>query len=85
MERVLAGTADRNEIRMIRKDGEIRWIRYLAQPEWDAGLGRVTRVRALAQDITARQQAMQVEHVAPCVPSKQLCRLLCRITLSQWQ
>jgi PAS domain S-box-containing protein len=55
--RVLAGSQERNEIRMICKDGAVRWMRYLAQPTWDTAAGRVVRIQAFAQDITERKQA----------------------------
>jgi PAS domain S-box-containing protein len=60
LERVLSGQQDQGEIRMIRKDGSLRWIRYLAQPEWDSEQGRVVRIRACAQDVSERKSALEV-------------------------
>ncbi|MCK6581010.1 MAG: PAS domain S-box protein [Anaerolineae bacterium] len=41
-----------SEIRIIRKDGEIRWVRVYAQPAWDEAGSRLVRVDGGVQDIT---------------------------------
>ncbi len=46
-----------NEYRMIRKDGELRWLQLSRQPIWDENEGRVVRYYGVAQDITKRKQA----------------------------
>jgi PAS domain S-box-containing protein len=52
IERLLNGESVTNEARIKRKDGEVRWLRYLAQPSSGAGDPRFLRVHAAAQDIT---------------------------------
>ena len=57
LQTVLAGQADAREYRIVRSDGEIRWLHNHARPAWDEELGRIVRIYAAAQDITARRQA----------------------------
>jgi PAS domain S-box-containing protein len=45
------------EVRMIRKDGQIRWLRLYINPVWDAEQGRVTAINGAGQDITERKLA----------------------------
>ncbi|MBZ0278276.1 MAG: PAS domain S-box protein, partial [Anaerolineae bacterium] len=45
------------ELRIIRKDGEIRWVRVYAHPVWDAALNRLVAINGAVQDITARKMA----------------------------
>ncbi|HZU38833.1 MAG TPA: PAS domain-containing protein [Gemmataceae bacterium] len=56
---IRAGQRVINEIRMLTKTGEPRWIRYAAQPVRDPEGGPVVRVLGAAQDITAYRQAEQ--------------------------
>lgn len=55
--RLLSGQADVSEFRIVRKDGEIRWLRDYGQPEWSESEGRVVRIYGAAEDITARKRA----------------------------
>ncbi len=50
-----------NEIRIIRKDGEITWVRVYAQPFWDEDLKRVTGIYGAVQNITAQKAEEQRE------------------------
>jgi PAS domain S-box-containing protein len=53
----LRGESAVNELRILTKAGEVRWIRYSTQPVWDANLGRVTRLLGAVQDITPGKQS----------------------------
>jgi PAS domain S-box-containing protein len=57
---LLAGKKIVNELRIVRKDGHSRWIRYSAHPVWDAEQRCVTRLLGAVQDITERRQAEEV-------------------------
>lgn len=54
---ILAGQQDVNELRIVTRGGEIRWIRYSSCPLWDAEAGRVTRLIGAVRDITVDKQA----------------------------
>ncbi|MBL8134911.1 MAG: PAS domain S-box protein [Anaerolineae bacterium] len=41
-----------SELRIVRKDGEIRWVRVYAQPGWDETANRLARMDGGVQDIT---------------------------------
>ncbi|MFH2104371.1 MAG: PAS domain S-box protein [Chloroflexota bacterium] len=56
-ERLLSRQDHSSEFRILRKDGEVRWLRDHAHPVWDETQGRVTRIHGAAQDITAQKQA----------------------------
>lgn len=56
-ERLFAGQTDVSEFRIVRKDGEVRWLRDHGRPIWDDEAGRVVRIYGAAQDITALRQA----------------------------
>ncbi len=58
---LLAGEADVTEFRIVRKDGEVRWLRDHGQPVWDETQGRVVRIYGAVEDITERKQ-METEH-----------------------
>jgi PAS domain S-box-containing protein len=47
------------EYRIVRKDGEIRWLIDRAQPEWDASSSRLVGMIGGVQDITVRKHALQ--------------------------
>lgn len=46
------------EVRIIRKDGEVRWVRVYAHPQWDDAENRLTGVYGAVQDITERKQTV---------------------------
>ncbi|MGH9814861.1 MAG: PAS domain S-box protein [Candidatus Acidiferrales bacterium] len=54
-EKLLRGESDVSEMRIRAKNGEIRWIRDYARPEWDPQHRRVIRFYGAAQDITERR------------------------------
>jgi PAS domain S-box-containing protein len=54
---LVAGERNVTEARLVTKDGTIRWIRYSAQPIWDAREGRVVRLLGAVRDITERKEA----------------------------
>jgi len=56
-QRLLSGQTDVSEFRIVRKDGEIRWLRDYGLPEWDEREGRVVRIYGAAEDITERKRA----------------------------
>jgi PAS domain S-box-containing protein len=54
LEEQQAGSA---ELRLIRRTGELRWVRYLVRPVLDEPGGRVVRLFGAIQDITERKEA----------------------------
>ncbi|NTW11692.1 MAG: PAS domain-containing protein [Anaerolineales bacterium] len=44
------------EVRIIRKDGEVRWVRAYAHPRWDRVENRLAGIYGAVQDITERKQ-----------------------------
>jgi PAS domain S-box-containing protein len=57
MKQLLAGQRGVDELRIITKKGEVRWIRFSTQPIWDEVRGRVVRMFGAVQDITERKRA----------------------------
>lgn len=55
-ERLLQGTVDVTEFRIITKSGEVRWLRDHGYPVVDPGSGEVVRIYGAAQDITQRRR-----------------------------
>jgi PAS domain S-box-containing protein len=55
--RILAGSADSAEFRILTRHGSVRWIRNVGRPVLDAGAGRPTRFVGAAQDVTERREA----------------------------
>jgi PAS domain S-box-containing protein len=56
---LLAGQSDVSEFRILRRDGEVRWLRDHGQPAWDERQGRVTHIYGAARDITERKRTEQ--------------------------
>lgn len=54
-QRVLGGETDEVEVRIIRKDGEERWVRSRDRPGLDAS-GRVVCVNGVTRDVTERRR-----------------------------
>ncbi len=57
VELLLAGQSNALEFRVVRGDGEVRWLRNQARPEWDGAAHCVARILGAARDITAQKQA----------------------------
>lgn len=56
-EKLLAGLDDTSEFRIVKKDGEVRWLRDYARPVWDHAESRVVRIYGSVKDITERRKA----------------------------
>lgn len=54
---LLAGRPDTREFRVVRKDGQVRWVRNYARPIWDEAAQRTVRLYGSTQDITERKHA----------------------------
>jgi len=52
----LRGQRSEGEMRIISKQGEIRWIRYSVLPVWDEAKQRVVRLLGAGQDITNQRR-----------------------------
>jgi len=69
---LLAGKSSAAEFRIVRGDGELRWLHNQARPEWDEIARRVVRILGAAQDIShakradeeARQHQAALMHMA---------------------
>jgi PAS domain S-box-containing protein len=61
-ERVLSGQANASVLRLITREGGIRWVRNLSKPVWDGAQGCVIRIVGAAQDITERMEAEEQLH-----------------------
>ena len=60
LDRLVSGESDSNEIRITRKGGEVRWLRYLARPERDAARAGVVRIHGAVLDVTERKLGREV-------------------------
>jgi len=49
-----------SELRIIRKDGDIRWVRSYGHPQWDEKGNQLARIYGAVQDITDRKR-MEVQ------------------------
>lgn len=45
-----------SEVRIVRKDGKIRWVRAYAHPKWDPVTDRLVGIYGAVQDITERKK-----------------------------
>ncbi len=57
MQRLLRGVPHVAEYRIVRRSGEVRWLRSHAQPTWDPVRQRVARIYGAAQDVTETRLA----------------------------
>lgn len=62
MKAVLRGESGSQECRILTKSGELRWMHIYRRPVWDKTENRVVRYFGVAQDITERKQAEEVQH-----------------------
>jgi PAS domain S-box-containing protein len=63
VDHLLSNQSDFSEYRIVRKDGEVRWIEDYSRPILDKTLGRVVKIIGAARDITEKKQA-QAETLA---------------------
>jgi PAS domain S-box-containing protein len=57
IQKLLSGEDDAHELRIITKDGQVRWLHDRGHPQWDEAQSRVARVHGAARDITERKRA----------------------------
>jgi PAS domain S-box-containing protein len=55
-QRLFSGEDDVSEFRIVRKDGQSRWLRDHGHPVWDDKQQRVVRIYGAAQDITEQKR-----------------------------
>jgi PAS domain S-box-containing protein len=55
--KILSGQKDVCELRIITKDGQVRWLHDSGHPVWDETHGRIVRIYGAARDITERKRA----------------------------
>ena len=60
LDRLVSGESDSNEVRIIQKGGEVRWLRYLARPEKDADRPGAIRIYGAVLDLTERKRTQEV-------------------------
>ena len=54
---IRSGQPDASEFRIVTKSGEVRWVRAVGRPEFDASQQRVVRFIGATQDITEHKHA----------------------------
>jgi two-component system sporulation sensor kinase A len=57
IQNIRSGQPDASEFRIVTKSGEVRWVRAVGRPEFDASQQRVTRFIGATQDITEHKHA----------------------------
>ncbi len=57
IERLLAGESDTYVVRVVTKNGDVRWFQDSGRPEWDDAHSRIVRIIGAARDITNQRQA----------------------------
>ncbi len=60
LDRLASGESDSNEVRIIRKGGEVRCLRYLARPEKDVARPGAIRIYGAVLDLTERKRTQEV-------------------------
>jgi PAS domain S-box-containing protein len=63
VERMIAGQKDQAEVRLLARDGAVRWVRYLCHPVMGAE-GRMTGFVGAVQHVTDRKQAEEAPREA---------------------
>ncbi|HSL29045.1 MAG TPA: PAS domain S-box protein [Anaerolineales bacterium] len=65
IQKILSGQPDSEEMRVLTKNGEVRWLRDFANPVWDEAEERITSLYGAVQDITESKRAQeQILHQA---------------------
>jgi PAS domain S-box-containing protein len=59
-QKILSGQQDAYEVRIISKDGQVRWLYDSGHPVWDQTQGQIVRIYGAARDITDRKRAEKV-------------------------
>lgn len=57
MERLHHNQRSVSELRIVAKNGDIRWVRVYANPVWDEKAQRLAGINGAVQDITERKLA----------------------------
>jgi PAS domain S-box-containing protein len=57
IQHIRSGQPDASEFRIVTKSGEVRWVRAVGRPEFNASQGRVVRFIGATQDISERKHA----------------------------
>ena len=75
--KILAGATSVGEMRVVRSDGQVRWVRFYVRPEWDYGEGRVTRIHGSLTDVHDRKLALEAlrESEARLAGAQRIARL----------
>ena len=60
---LLSGRRDVNELRLLTRGGQTRWIRFSTHPVWDDAQGRVVRLLGAVQDVAHKAQSVVQEAV----------------------
>ncbi len=56
---LLRGESTDAESRVVRPDGEVRWLHVASRPEFDSKVGRVVRIFGAVRDITEQKEAQE--------------------------
>lgn len=59
--RLAAGQPDSRELRIVTKNGDVRWLHVSTRPVWDEAQGRVVRFYGATQDITERKEVERLK------------------------
>jgi PAS domain S-box-containing protein len=57
--RLLRGESTDAETRVVRPDGEVRWLHVASRPEFDSSAGRVVRIFGAVRDISEQKEAQE--------------------------
>jgi PAS domain S-box-containing protein len=70
IQKILAGQVSTEEMRVITKSGELRWLKDFSNPVWDPGERRVVSLYGAVQDITERKRAEEESQSPARFPSE---------------
>ena len=72
--KILAGESVINEYRVRTKDGQVKWLRLYAYPEWDQKTQRVVRFYGAGYDVTLQKEA-ELELIRARQAAEQMAQL----------